>query len=632
MESKLKITYYQPDKAGVYSAEKGYFFATETESDNEIGVLLYDKNGREVKIPFSDKGKCGILYGVLLESDEKEFPFETYNFYEGETVFTDPYAKLVNGLNIWGNFEKEKRKTYGVLTRSEYDWEGDKPLELPVEDTIIYGLNVRAFTMDKSAKVRKKGTFEGVCEKIPHLKKLGITAVELMPAYEYDECMEDKTDKLKNRVNCWGFQEAYYFAPKASYSMERPDISFKNMVKELHKNQIEVLMHFYFPPTAKASYIMDVLRYWVREYHIDGIRLSGFKIPFIQIAEDAILKRTKIRSTYFPLEDIYGNKIPLYKNLLSDNGNFRNDMRRFLKGDENLINQVIHYQKNNSDFCVYVNYMADYDGFTLYDMVSYEQKHNEANHEDNHDGTDLNYSWNCGTEGESRKKAVLELRKKQIKNALSFLFLSQGIPYLFSGDEFGNTRFGNNNAYCQDNEIGYLKWSSGRFATDLFAFACELIALRKKYKILHQKQELKGINTTSCGYPDISYHGTEAWRPDVSYISRMTGIMLCQNDEREQTQALYLAYNMHWEAHRLALPKLPKGQKWQRIFSTSGQIEEERTMPEHLILAEGRSVCLYSAVPDESFLKEKKTATQKKKAPSVKENGDRNKHESMETF
>ena len=322
--------------------------------------------------------------------------------------------------------------------------------------------------MHKSSGVKNKGTFEGIIEKIPYLKELGITGIELMPCYEYDECIlqEDyyhksfseksvaraavpvireavpapasKTDKM--RLNCWGFQNGFYFAPKAAYSaVKSPVLSFKELVRELHKNGIEVMMQFYFPPEIRQLYMLDVIKYWVMEYHIDGVRISGFHIPFRLLAEEPILKNTKIWCNYLPGEDLSVIANPVFKNFISDNGNYRYDIRRFLKGDEGLLNQAIVYQRRNPAEHSVINYLADYDGFSLYDCVCYERKHNEANGEDNRDGLDVNSTWNCGVEGETRRKSVLDLRLKQIKNALSFVFLSQGIPVLFSGDEFASS-------------------------------------------------------------------------------------------------------------------------------------------------------------------------------------------------
>lgn len=602
MEHNLKITYTKPDRQGVYACGKGYFFATEAESEKECGVLLYSKEGKELRIPFKEEGRRGTLYGVQIENIEGDFPFEKYNYYEGGNVYTDPYARLVEGLQKFGDFERMPESTYGILADMTFDWETDRALELPICDTFIYGLNVRGFTMHKSSGVRNKGTFEGIVQKIDHFKQLGVTAVELMPAYEYEECMTYEREAEK-RINCWGFQKGFYFAPKASYSTKRPDLSFKEMVKALHNNGIEVFMHFYFPKEYNPVGITEVLRYWSIEYHVDGFRLSGFHLPLNFIARDSILRRCKIWTSYFPVNEIYENP-PGFRNLLLDNGNFKNDMRCFLKGDENLISQVIHYNKSNSPFCGVVNYLTDYDGFSLYDLVSYEKKHNEANGEDNRDGTDINYSWNCGAEGDSRKKTIVELRSRQIKNALAFLFLSQGVPYLFSGDEFANTRYGNNNAYCQDNDTGHLKWKLNRFSREILDFTCMLSKLRKDHELLHADHELLGADSIACGYPDISYHGMEAWRPDTSYISRMIGIMLYgEYAEEKNADTLYLAYNMHWEAHELALPKLPKGKEWHLLFTTAGEANPEG-IEENRVSVCGRSVALYASQAEVPHRKE----------------------------
>ena len=631
MEQKLQITYFKPERQGVFPRKNGCGFVVEISNNidaSECGVILYDKKDKALKIPFSKQGKRGTLYGVQIEGNELEK--YRYRYYEGETVFTDSYARGINGLETWGDFKEQKRETFGRILFDDFDWEEDEPLKIPYKDTIIYGLNVRSFTMHKSSGVKHKGTFEGIIEKIPYLTNLGITAVELMPAYEYEECMalpgpaktmEEALQKCtvevneKQKVNCWGFQEGYYFAPKASYAVEKPELSFKKMVKALHQNGIEVIMHFYFPPGRKQTYILDILKYWVMEYHIDGFRLSGFQIPFVLIAQEPLLKETKIRSDYFPVEEIYGGKPPLCRNLAANNGNFRNDMRRFLKGDENLINQVVFYQKNNPVSNAVVNFLADYDGFSLYDCVSYERKHNEENGEENRDGSEYNFSWNCGVEGESRKKSVLELRGKQLKNALAMLFLSQGVPYLFAGDEFANTRFGNNNAYCQDNEIGWIKWKENRFTKELLSFTQELIAIRKKHPILHLECECHMMDPISCGYPDISYHGMEAWRPDLSYISRMIGIMLYgKHVPGKEDDSFYIAYNMHWQEHKLALPKLSKGMKWVKILETDHITESnDKSKEENKILTKGRSIALYCSAKDENYKEKTKSKNNNRK-------------------
>ena len=592
METNWRVTCFRPTKQGVVCTKNSVSFAAESVADKECGVVLYDKEGNCYRFPFQKEGRRGNLYGLKIEGEGLNNSF--YNSYLGDRIVTDPYAWEIQGLEAWG--EKRGRKTKGFLGKRDFDWQGDEPLMIPLNESIFYGLNVRSFTMHKSSGVRNKGTFEGVAEKIPYFRELGITALELMPCYEYDECMEEqkkpailplsaaeplkensrKEEALEDqegekpiRLNCWGFQEGFYFAPKAAYSAGRsPVTSFKRLVRKLHQNGIEVIMQFYFPPQIGQMYMLEVIKYWVMEYHIDGVRLNGFHIPLRLIAEDAVLKNTKIWCSYVPGEELPVILNPSFKNFVTDNGNFRYDMRRFLKGDEGLINQALYYQRRNPKEHGVVNYMADYDGFSLYDSVCYERKHNEANGEDNRDGAEVNETWNCGAEGESRKKGIDQLRQRQIKNALSFVLLSQGVPFLFGGDEFACSRFGNNNSYCQDNETGWVKWRKTGFAKEILAYTKFLIRLRKSNGILHMKEELLVMDSIGCGYPDISYHGIEAWRPDLSYLSRIVGVLLCGKYSPEKGESFYIACNMHWESHELALPKLSKSKKWTKIADT----------------------------------------------------------------
>ena len=592
METNWRVTCFRPTKQGVVCTKNSVSFAAESVADKECGVILYDKEGNCYRFPFQKEGRRGNLYGLKIDGEGLNNYF--YNYYLGDRIVTDPYAWEIQGLEAWG--EKRGRKTRGFLGKRDFDWQGDEPLMIPLNESIFYGLNVRSFTMHKSSGVRNKGTFEGVAEKIPYFRELGITALELMPCYEYDECMEEqkkpailplsaaeplkensrKEEALEDqegekpiRLNCWGFQEGFYFAPKAAYSAGRsPVTSFKRLVRKLHQNGIEVIMQFYFPPQIGQMYMLEVIKYWVMEYHIDGVRLNGFHIPLRLIAEDAVLKNTKIWCSYVPGEELPVILNPSFKNFVTDNGNFRYDMRRFLKGDEGRINQALYYQRRNPKEHGVVNYMADYDGFSLYDSVCYERKHNEANGEDNRDGAEVNETWNCGAEGESRKKGIDQLRQRQIKNALSFVLLSQGVPFLFGGDEFACSRFGNNNSYCQDNETGWVKWRKTGFAKEILAYTKFLIRLRKSNGILHMKEELLVMDSIGCGYPDISYHGIEAWRPDLSYLSRIVGVLLCGKYSPEKGESFYIACNMHWESHELALPKLSKSKKWTKIADT----------------------------------------------------------------
>lgn len=615
MTKDWKITYFRPDRPGVFYKEDGIEFAVIFDKRNDCGILFYDEDGKTFSFPFGEECFNGTLAGIRISfSDPANRSAIRYNYYSGKTIFTDPYAPMISGLEIWGDVRNGPRKTIGVIPVLKKDSPEAEPNPMiPYEDSIIYGLNVRSFTMHKSAGVKHRGTFEGVAEKIPHFKELGITAVELMPCYEYEECMfptekfssftengqpfEKKIPKDESvRLNCWGFQQGYYFAPKASYSASKdPIASFKNMVTKLHKNNIEVLMHFYFPPQIRALQILDVLKFWVNEYHVDGFRISGCTIPYRIITEEPILKYTKIRFSYLPEEVCSIEDACPVRNLSIDHPGFLTDMRRYLKGDEGLITQMLEHHRNNKTQYGMINYLTDYNTFSLYDMVSYDRKHNEANGEENRDGSEVNDSWNCGIEGDSRKKSVQTLRLRQMKNALALLFLSQGTPYLFAGDELANTRFGNNNPYCQDNEIGFVKWKENKFSKEIFSYTKYLILLRKSYRILHMPDAFKLMDARGCGVPDISYHGVEAWRPDLGHMSRMIGIMLCgiYADEKE---SIYIGCNMHWEDHEMALPKLPRDMIWTKISDTAWQ---ENDLPEavadrnSMITVKARSIVIY---------------------------------------
>lgn len=645
MEKKWEVTYFKPEQPGISIEGNKVKFAANLLTDKDCGVILYDRRGNQKRFPFQKKGNQGTLYGLAIQGEGVKD--RTYNFYEGDQVITDPYAWEIHGLEKWGHGKTKRRKTYGILKGDDFDWQEDEPLMIPLEDSVFYGINVRAFTMHKSSGVKERGTFEGIVEKIPYLKDLGISAVELMPCYEYDECMIADVDQLPPkeqdnapvlleredgafsetavncedrhetvRLNCWGFQKGFYFSPKASYSAaDSPVLSFKNMVRDLHKNGIEIIMQFYFPVGIGQLYILDVIKHWVLEYHIDGVRINGFDIPVTLLAEEPVLKNTKIWCDGYKEEDLPAITNPLFKNFIANNGNFRNDMRRFLKGDANLMNQVAYYQRRNPAAYGVVNYMADYDGFSLYDSVSFGNKHNEANGEDNRDGTNDNFSWNCGIEGHTRKKAVLTLRQTQIKNALSFVLLAQGIPFIFSGDEFGASRNGNNNCYCQDNETGWINWKRNSFSREIYAYTQFLIALRRKHPILHMKEELKIMDYKGCGFPDLSYHGTEAWRPDFSYISQMIGIVLCgKYAPGQEDDSFYIACNMHWTPHRLALPKLDRNKKWVKISDTAlpcGQdySEENESQESSIITIGGRTVAIFMAhKTNVNEINQKKTA------------------------
>lgn len=593
MKSEIKISYFSPVQKGVIVEADSVSISTGQVGCEDSGVIIYDDKDNEYRFPFSKEGRRGSLYGMKIHMGVTKQ--HSYLLYKGDETTVDREAKLLLGNTEWG--ADSSKTVRGGFYFNDFDWEDDKAPDTAYSDSIIYGLNVRAFTMHKSSAVKNKGTFAGIIEKIDYLRKLGITAVELQPAYNFDEfetVIEKSSGNNVVRLNCWGYKDSYYYAPKSAFAGSLcADIAFKEMVKALHQSGIEVIMHFYFPTEFNRSDILDILRYWVIEYHLDGIHLIGTDIPYNIITGDYILSGTKI--IYH--EYSYRETEPRFKNTAIFRDQFMIEIRRLLKGDDDMTNALLYHHRHLLSNCGTINYLADYTGFSLFDMTAYDKKRNEPNGEENLDGTNYNYSWNCGYEGPSRKKSITALRLKQLKNALSLLFLSQGTPFIYSGDEFGNTRHGNNNSYCQDNNTGWVKWTNNNISREILAFTKELTAFRKKHPILHLPSEFRILDWQRCGYPDISYHGKEAWRPDLNPYSRTVGIMLCGKYAGKGLNGddfICIMVNMHWQKRVLALPNLPKELKWDLVYSTDinePEIKAEENL-ESIMMAE-RSICVF---------------------------------------
>ncbi len=575
---KFKIKKGQPYPLGSFSHNGGINFSMVNNSNEECGIVLYRKGVEQKnRIPFDNAHRIGNISCLFVEglsSSEYE-----YNFYIGDKILVDPYAKRIMGNEKWRGGEFKKPILRGGFYNNIFDWKDDAPLHIPYHESIMYCLHVRGFTKHRSSGVKHKGTFEGLVEKIPYLNDLGINAVELMPAYEFEEYDwtkeevqtqdtieyqvehydENIAETPSKKLNYWGFKEACYFAPKASYSASAdPCNEFKRMVQAFHKSGIEVIMQFYFPNTVKQGYVLEILKHWVLEYHIDGFHVKGDNVPTTLIATEPLFANTKIMCEDFYLNDVYSNSEDiLYKNLGYYRDEFMYDTRRYLKSDHDMLKNFQYHMRNHNPKCGVINYVANYYGFTLNDLVSYERKHNELNGEDNRDGTDYNYSWNCGIEGATRKKNVVQRRKKQMKNALSFLFTAQGTPLLYSGDEFGNSQNGNNNCYCQDNDTGWVDWRGMTKNADIYEFVKTLINFRKNHSILHLDNGLSMLDRYGFGYPDLSYHGEEAWKVQLENYNRHIGIMYCGlNEQNKEADHIYIAYNMHWDSHKFALPSI----------------------------------------------------------------------------
>lgn len=565
----MKVVQGAPLPLGVSRQKEALNFAVEVKEGKQCTLLLY-KCGENVpmeKIPMKEEAGTGTVRCVMLS----DLPAQVceYNYEIDGKIVTDPYAKGIAGRERWNDqVDFTPHQVRGKIPKKEeYPWEDDCPLRIPEEDVIAYSLHVRGFTRHSSSKVKKKGTFRGVMEKLPYLKELGINQIQCMPVYEFEE--------RGRKVNYWGYGEGFFFAPKASYAADHDaQKELKELVKTCHREGIEVVLDFPFTAQTRFQIVEDCLRYYVMEYHIDGFLLNPYQVPVEFLRRDPVLSGTK---------------------LLIKDESFQNTMRRFLKGDEGMIASVAEQFRRKTSVSGSCNYITNHTGFTLEDLVSYDAKHNEANGEQNQDGPDYNYSWNCGVEGKTRKKQIVKLRQGQKRNAMFLLMTAQGTPCLLAGDEFGNSQGGNNNVYCQDNETGWVDWSRLEREKSFFHYVKELIAFRKKHGILHQKEALTGTDRSGSGIPDISYHGEAAWQIQQEASSRQLGILYSGSPKKESN--CFLVYNMHWIAHSFALPALPKDQAWYQVMSTEEGFYEQPLLIEgkRSIILEGRSVAAFVA-------------------------------------
>ncbi|MCI8693733.1 MAG: hypothetical protein HFH91_13580 [Lachnospiraceae bacterium] len=592
------------------------------------GIMLYDKaSGRlRQRIPFAREDRTGYVYcRKFYDIDPKD---SSYLFFEEDYLVPDERARVFSRKIPYGRDREAEDLKAGFLTEG-FDWGEDRPPRIPYNKVVAYCMHVRGFTKHASSGVVHRGTFAGIAEKIPYLKEIGVTTLELQPAYEFmeipmrGECRgyypymaepgvvdcPGKRDRSGGKPNYWGYKKGFYYMPKAAYAAsDNASAEFKELVKALHANGMELIMQFYFPVEVKRSEIPEILRFWVLEYHVDGFHLLGENLQTDLLAAEDLLADTKLWYYHFDTGKIYGREEkPLYPHAAEYNDAWYYDMRRFLKGDGGMLNGMLYHMRHIPEKAGCIHYLSNYYGFTLADMVSYDYKHNEANGEDNRDGSDYNCSWNCGDEGATRRQSVRRLRMKQMKNALCLLMLSQSTPLIFMGDEFGNSQKGNNNPYCQDNAIAWLDWGGMTKNAELLEFWKMLAEFRRSHPILRPEKELRLMDYIACGYPDLSYHGRNAWSPQTEEYYRHIGIMLCGIYEksceagRETADTfLYLAFNMHWESHKLALPRLPKGMKWETAFGTERREQGDRCEAELMRSIPPRSITVFvSSVREE---------------------------------
>lgn len=588
--------------------EDGILFSVVVPEREKASVLLYEKGSDQVKmeIPFPDKPVIGRVFGMKISgipAQELE-----YNYRIGERIVTDPSAQIVSGTEQFGSTAKRgEHQVRGAFAPAAFDWGGDTgPLHISYSESVFYELHVRGFTKSPSSKVKHRGTFTGIIEKIPYLKELGITAVVLMPCYEFDEVPDRRRDAFRpdglgrliagsllpesavlgqeentaKYLNYWGYGPGWFFAPKRSYCATKdPASEFRTMVRELHRAGMEVIMEINWPEGTDPAYMQACLLWWIEFYHVDGFLMMASQDDVNAVAKSPALCGVKLISDYFDTSRMYPKGRPYnFRNLAEYNVGFRYDARRFLKGDAGSLKEFVARCRYNPKDAGVVNAITGHDGFTLYDLVSYNDKHNEDNGEHNHDGAPNEYSWNCGVEGPSRKKEITRLRMRQMKNALALMMLSQGTPMLTAGDEMLNSQSGNSNPYCFDSELTWVKWSDTKDARELVSYVKMLTAFRASHPLLHQSSELTGASEGGF-FPDFSCHGSNAWFASFDQQERSVGMMYCsQEPDTDVLRKLkdsscgsyvYVAYNFHWEERELALPYLPAGREWRLVIDTS---------------------------------------------------------------
>ena len=589
----------------------------------------------------------GVAYAYRM--DGPQTPPHNFN---PTLVLADPCAIALNGRRFWGNKTKQCSDCFrrALLVNHDYDWEFDQPINRPLADSIIYELHVRGFTMHSSSKVSNPGTFHGIIEKIPYLKELGITAVELLPVTEFDELESDRVNPENGEplYNFWGYHPLSFFALKAAYASEKTSGSevkeFKDMVKALHSAGIEVILDVVYNHTGEGdhrgrayslkgidnkayymlsadgsymnfsgcgntvncnhpfvrSFILDSLRYFVMEMHVDGFRFdlasilgrdqSGHVLaspPLLeQIAGDPILANTKLIAEAWDAAGLYQvGSFPNWGRWAEWNGRFRDDIRCFVRGDPGMVGHLATRLAGSSDLYQQgrepshgINFMTSHDGFTLNDLVSYSEKHNQANGENNADGDNSNHSWNCGAEGDTTDSNVLRLRGRQMRNFAALLILSRGVPMILAGDEIGRSQKGNNNAYCQDNSISWLDWDNLDHKQGLHRFFRLLILFRKNHELLRYDSFL-----LQNGHgPRITWHGFRIGQPDWSEHSHSIAMHLAGSTANGPMDDVYLIANSHTEAQDFDLPWLEQ-RHWLRFVDTSLDGDSAILEPDQLL-------------------------------------------------
>ena len=585
---------------------------------------------------------AALHYGYRLDRRPNTEPH--VHRFDPSTVVVDPYARALAARPARPEKDGPRvasalsgRHWRSIVYDQPFDWGADRPLTTHLSDSVIYEVHLRGFTAHPSSGVRHPGTFQGLVEKIPYLKELGVTAVELMPVTEFDELSNAFSNPATGEAltDYWGYNPLSFFAPKAGYGGEAAYGSevnaFKAMVKALHEAGIEVILDVVLNHTGEGdergptvswrgldnrtyyiidpvtgryhnysgcgntfncnhpvvrTMIADCLRYWVTEMHVDGFRFdlasilgrgqNGevlFNPPLLErIAAEPVLADTKLIAEAWDAAGLYQvGTFPNWGRWAEWNGRFRDDVRRFLRGESGMVGALATRLAGSADLyqddgrAPYhgINFVTSHDGFTLADLFSYDLKHNEANGENGNGGLDVNYSWNCGVEGPTDDEAVNALRRRMARSAAAILLVSQGVPMVLAGDERGRTQRGNNNAYCQDNEIGWLDWTLDDARSGLLRFFRLMVDFRRRHPALRRRSYRQ---TGKGGWPAIWWHGERLNQADWSERSRCIAMHLPR--EARDTD-IYVIVNAHWQARTFELPDLRPDLRWVRVVDTS---------------------------------------------------------------
>jgi isoamylase len=600
----------------------------------------------------NDDDKTPRITSYAFRMDGPNLPTQGHRF-DRTALLIDPYAPGLSGRERWntpplppsaplsdgllpiGGGEPLR----GLLRFDTFDWERDRvQRRQPIEDLVIYEMHVRGFTQHPSAGVSAPGTFLGMSEKIDYLKSLGVNAVELMPIFEFDEQDNRRVNPLtqKRLVNYWGYNTTGFFSPKAAYAHNpnNPQAEMKLLVRALHHAEIEVILDVVYNHTGEGDdggptfsfrgldnkvyylldqrgsylnfsgtgntlncnhpvvrqFVLDSLRHWASEYHIDGFRFDLASIlgrgqsgeplsnpPLLeQLANDPVLADCKLIAEAWDAGGLYQvGKFPGFGRFAEWNGRYRDTMRSFLRGEAGMTRAVAHALAGSPDLYgaqapgSSINFITCHDGFSLYDLYSYERKRNDANGEQSRDGTSQNLSWNCGVEGPTDIPGVLALRGQMMRNAIALLMVSQGVPMLRMGDEVALSTLGNNNPYCHDEPWNWFDWDRVNGSASLLRFAQSMIAFRKEHPVLRQRVRLDGTDRVRSGHPDISWHGLAPWQPDWSPFCRTLAFMLDGDHVPGGDADIYVAANMHWQPHTFLPPTLRNGERWHLCVDTS---------------------------------------------------------------